>query len=430
MSHPDRLGLFVVISFEGPDLWSQAGGLGVRVAGLTQTLVELGHETHVFFMGDPSLSGEEHRGQLTLHRWSQWISRHHAGGVYDGEEGKRQDLNASLPDYLVDRLLLPAVRAGRVPVVLLEEWQTAECATLISDKLAVAGVRDRVVIAWNANNAYSFDRIDWPRLAMSSTVTTVSRYMRSIIRARGIDAVVIPNGIPDRLTQPVDRPLVNRIRTAFHGQPFFFKMARWGHDKGWLQALDAMRLMRERGSKAILLARSGGPTGHGSMLDAEAAARGLRVIAVHDSADLPAAAHFASRGHGDVVSLHFGVSESLARGLYAASDGVLANSVSEPFGLIGLEAMAAGALVYTGGTGEDYAVSGRNAVVLETLDPDEIAERAEEMEHAPDRAMRMRRAARISARSYSWQHTTPRLLSVLENQGRRQGQPLDIAAPA
>jgi glycosyltransferase involved in cell wall biosynthesis len=426
MSLPDRLGLFVIVSFEGPDLWSQAGGLGIRVTGLANTLVELGHETHVFFMGDPALTGEEQRGSLVLHRWSQWISRYHAGGVYDGEEGKREDLNASLPEYLVERLLLPAIRAGRVPVVLLEEWQTAECATLIADRLTAAGVRDRVVIAWNANNAYSFDRIDWPRLAVSSTITTVSRYMRAIIRARGIDAIVIPNGIPDRLTQPVDRPVVNRIRAAFHGQPFFFKMARWGQDKGWLQALDAMRLMRERGSNAILIARSGGPTGNGSPLDTEAEARGLRVIAVHDGADLPAAAHFASRGHGDVLSLRFGVSESLARGLYAASDGVLANSVSEPFGLIGLEAMAAGALVYTGGTGEDYAVSGRNAVVLETLDPDEIAVRAEEMDQAPDRAQRIRRAARVSARNYSWQQTTPRLLRVLDHQGRRQGQELGL----
>jgi glycosyltransferase involved in cell wall biosynthesis len=88
--------------------------------------------------------------------------------------------------------------------------------------------------------------------------------------------------------------------------------------------------------------------------------------------------------------------------------------------------MAAGALVYTGGTGEDYAVSGRNAVVLETLDPDEIAVRAEEMDQAPDRAQRIRRAARVSARNYSWQQTTPRLLRVLDHQGRRQGQELGL----
>jgi len=42
---------------------------------------------------------------------------------------------------------------------------------------------------------------------------------------------------------------------------------------------------------------------------------------------------------------------------------VLADSVHEPFGLVGLEAMAVRGLACTGGTGEDYAEPGRNALV-------------------------------------------------------------------
>lgn len=430
MSLPESRALFVVISFEGPDLWSQAGGLGVRVAGLTETLANLGHETHVFFMGDPALAGEDREGNLVLHRWGQWISRSHPGGVYDGEENKRLDLNASLPEYVTERLLLPVIRQGRVPIVLLEEWQTAECATLISDRLAAAGLRENVILAWNANNAYSFERIDWPRLAVSSTITTVSRYMRSIIRGRGVDALVIPNGIPDRLTLPVSRPDVNRIRLAFQGRQFFFKMARWGYDKGWIQALDAMRILRERGNNAVFVARSGGPTGNGDALEDEARRRRMRVLPVYDAADLSAAADEATRYGGDVLSLRFGVTEGMARQMFAAADGVLANSVSEPFGLIGLEAMAAGGLVYTGGTGEDYAVSGQNAVVLETLEPSEIADRVEELGREPRRVQRIRRAARQSARNYSWRQTTPHLLTHLELQARRQGLHLQLIARA
>jgi glycosyltransferase involved in cell wall biosynthesis len=307
---------------------------------------------------------------------------------------------------------------------MLEEWQTAECAALISEGLMAAGIRDRVVIAWNANNAYSFDRIDWPRLALSSTITTVSRYMRSIIRARGIDAIVIPNGIPDRLTRPVERPTVNRMRAAFGGRPFFFKMARWGSDKGWTQALEAIGLLHRRGRDAVLVARSGGPAANGNGLDELALACGLRVRPVHDERELHEAATNLSRDETDVLSLRFGVEERLARTIFAASDGVLANSVSEPFGLIGLEAMAAGALVYTGGTGEDYAVSGSNAVVLETLEPVEIADRAVELENAPRRARRIRRAARLSARNYLWHQTTRSLFWSLALQARRQGHEL------
>lgn len=413
--------VFVVISFEGPDLWSQAGGLGVRVTGLAEALAATGNDVHVFYIGDPALAGEERRGNLTLHRWSQWISRHYRAGVYDGEEHKRCDLTASLPAYVCERILMPAIRAGRVPIVLLEEWQTAEAATLIADLLVERGVRDRAIITWNANNAYSFDRIDWPRLAGASTITTVSRHMRSIIRARGIDALVVPNGIPDRLTEPVNRMEVHRVRASFSGMPFFFKMARWGDDKGWIQALDAVRLLRERGDRTLLVARSGGPNGSGAALDGYAYSRGLRVVQVERDADLGSAAAEAAAGAADVLSLRFGVNEALARRIYAAADGTLANSVSEPFGLVGLEAMAAGGVLYTGGTGEDYAVSGRNAVVLETLQPAEIADRAQELRRSPDDARRLRRAARASARHFSWMRAAQKLFGVLAVAARHQG---------
>ena len=62
--------VFILISFEGPDAYSQAGGLGVRMAGLAETLAQSGFETHFFFIGDPRLPGEERRldGKLILHR--------------------------------------------------------------------------------------------------------------------------------------------------------------------------------------------------------------------------------------------------------------------------------------------------------------------------------------------------------------------------
>jgi glycosyltransferase involved in cell wall biosynthesis len=253
--------------------------------------------------------------------------------------------------------------------------------------------------------------------------------MRSIIRARGIDALVIPNGIPHRLTLPVGRAEVNQVRASFDGTPFFFKMARWGQDKGWSQALDAMRLLRARRRRTMLVARSGGPAGGASPLDEEARDRGLRVMSVDAPDDLRRAASEGARRDVDVISLRFGVTESLARRMFAAADGILANSVAEPFGLVGLEAMAAGGLLYTGGTGEDYAVSGRNAVVLETLNPSEIADRAEALGESPREARRIRRAARNSARDFSWHHIARRLLTKLQEQARMQGLDLRLSPP-
>jgi glycosyltransferase involved in cell wall biosynthesis len=417
--------VFSIVSFEGTDPYSQAGGLGVRVSGLARTLAELHYETHLFFIGDPFRPGEErsHDGYLTLHRWGQWISANCPSGVYEGEDERVRDLTRSLPSYLLESVIRPALSSGRLPVILLEEWQTAECACALSDLLAAEHLRDRVVLFWTANNSYGFERIEWPRLAAATTVATISRYMRSIIRSHGVDALVIPNGIPAELLAPVPRSQSNSVRRLMDGQSpvtLFFKMARWEREKGWAQALGAVAQLRDRGRCPLLVARSGGPSANAKGIVEAASARGLRAVEVNDEAALMQQLVTAPHAGTQVISLRFGVDTGLARKLFAASDAVLANSVYEPFGLVGLEAMAAGGVIYTGGTGEDYAVDGRNAVVLETLAPEEIVARWEEVDSEPARAARMRRAARHTARDYSWDRVAAVLLERVAAQAARQ----------
>jgi glycosyltransferase involved in cell wall biosynthesis len=178
----------------------------------------------------------------------------------------------------------------------------------------------------------------------------------------------------------------------------------------------------------VLIARSGGPTGRGAGLAEDAASRGLRVVSFDTEREFVGGLSDSVHAAADVVNLRFGVTSSLARTLYAASDGVLANSVSEPFGLVGLEAMAAGGIAFTGGTGEDYAVGGRNAVVLETLDPTEIVTRWSELASSPELAARLRRAARKTAREYEWRTIIGMLLEWLTQRARRQG--LLLSEPA
>jgi len=408
--------LFILVSFEGPDRYAQAGGLAVRVTGLAETLAGLGYETHLVFVGDPALPGEEYRlgHRLILHRWAQWVSAYHPTGVYQGEEEKRLELTASLPSYLLERLIAPAAAAGRTAVVLSEEWQTAELACILGELLEGTPARDRSLLVWNANNPYSFDRIDWARLARTNHLTAVSRYMRSIMRARGLDAHVIPNGIPRRLVQHADRNRVGRLRTEGRARPFFFKMARWEPEKGWEAALDAVAALRRRGSGARLVARAGGPTQGAHGITEAAESRGLSVADIPEAASLDRQLAAISDTRADVVNLRFGVQEPLSHVLYGAADGVLANSVSEPFGLVGLEAMAARGVVYTGGTGEDYAIQGRNAVVLETLGADEIVDRAEQLARRPKAVRHLRRAAHLTARSFTWESVVRLLLDRFE----------------
>lgn len=422
--------LFVAVSFEGPDPSSQAGGLGIRMTGLVEALAGLGYETHLFFFGDPERPGEERvgDGRLVLHRWGQWITKNCPGGVYEGEAAKVADFTTALPSYLVDRVLVPAIASGRVPIVLFEEWQTAECACRVSDALEAYGLRDSAVLVWNANNPYGFESINWARLAASTMVTTVSRHMRSIIRSSGADARVIPNGIPEVSFEPVPRSDVMRLRAALDARPgtgMLFKMARWEREKGWIQAVEAVAQLRSRDparyEAPVLVGRGGGPSGQGGGLAEYAATRGLRVTTFTTKGAFLAGVRDSIHDGTDVIDLRFGVDHSLARALYAASDGVLANSVSEPFGLVGLEAMAAGGVAFTGGTGEDYAVPGRNAIVLETLDPGEIVARWRELSASPTLSARVRRAAKKTARAYAWRQIVAVLIEALSAQARRQG---------
>src|SRR5512145_2218219 len=135
---------FHVLSFEGPDTYARVGGLASRVEGLVGALADAGHPTHLWFVGDPTLPGHEIQGALALHRWCQWISAYHPGGVYDGEEDKQRDFGASLPPYLLEEFLEPELRGGGRAVVLAEEWQTVGATLHLDALLRERGMRERV----------------------------------------------------------------------------------------------------------------------------------------------------------------------------------------------------------------------------------------------------------------------------------------------
>ena len=107
-------------------------------------------------------------------------------------------------------------------------------------------------------------------------------------------------------------------------------------------------------------------------------------------------------GAYDVLNLRSHVDPDSRRVLFRASDLVLANSSHEPFGLVGLEAMAVGAIACTGCTGEDYAVPGHNAVVLQTSHPGEFMSQFSGVWRDSQAAARMRRAGKSTARHYAW----------------------------
>jgi hypothetical protein len=94
--------------------------------------------------------------------------------------------------------------------------------------------------------------------------------------------------------------------------------------------------------------------------------------------------------------------QDMLRVYYAAADFVLANSKHEPFGLVGLEAMAAGGLVFTGPTGETYSIDGAGAMALDTEQAGEIVLAIENLRANPEKAQVIRRMAPAAAARYTW----------------------------
>ena len=402
---------FHILSFEGPDGYARAGGIASRITGLSEALAEAGFETHLWFVGDPELLGHENRGQLWWHRWCQWISHYHPAGVYDGEEGKRADYAASLPPFLLREALLPHLQRGGRAVILAEEWHTVDTVLHLDWLLRNAGVRDQVIIFWNVNNTFSLERIAWDRLAAAAVITTVSRFMKYQLWERGINPLVIPNGLTaDAFVSP-DRETVAALRSRVRNRTLLSKVARWDPDKRWLLAVETVRVLKNLGWRPLLLAR-GGIERHGAEVLATAAASGLRVAERTGPAKGVRGLLQALEGmdHADIVHLRTPLEPESCRVLFHGSAAVLANSGREPFGLVGLETMAAGGVACTGSTGEDYVVPGQNALVLETVDPWEFVSLFRELRANPARDRALRRAGRATAEQYSWPHIVRRLL--------------------
>ncbi|MDQ7823915.1 MAG: glycosyltransferase [Candidatus Eremiobacteraeota bacterium] len=420
---PDRA-LFVLLCFEGPDLYSQAGGLGIRMTELSRVLSEQGFINHFFFIGDCNLPGEEknYGRKQVLHRWCQWVSGYHPEGVYEGEEGKRNEWDKSLPPYLVEHIIKPAACEGRPIVILAEDWHTARTVHILDALLREQGLRDSCIILWNANNEFGFHHVDLRALDAICTVTTVSSFMRRRLLPYGVDPLVLPNGIPGRIIGSVDPFRKHILRESFRGL-LLQKTGRFDPNKRWMEAIHALAILKESGAMPHLVMRGGRePYRREVMGLVERLGLSHAVIRVCD----PSYEHIlnALRHHSqaDIIEMDFYVPEEFLMLLYGTADTVLANSGYEPFGIVGLEVMAKGGIAIVGDTGEDYARSFFNSFRVQNDDPAELVSFI--LRVNLDRGLHnfMRNNALITAREYVWENVLDKLIFMVEEIGTALGQ--------
>ncbi|HEX8807219.1 MAG TPA: glycosyltransferase family 4 protein [Candidatus Aquilonibacter sp.] len=393
----------VIFAFEGPDRYSMVGGLGVRVTELATALADAGIRTDLIFIGDPHLDPVERRGaSLTLRRWCQWISLHHPLGVYDGEWGKMEDYRNSVPPFVLESIVRPATERGERVLVLAEDWQVAPTVRTLDRIARDAGLRDAIAMAWNANNTYGFHTIDFHELAQAAHLTCVSRYMKFELAQHDAQALVIPNGIPERVFSEASPAGASYLRRTFGNRHLLLKVGRFDPDKRWLQAIDAVADLRAQNVPVQLLVR-GGKEPYAGEVFARARDRGLAIDDVN--LETPSAESLAgalAKARADIVNIRSFLPDDLLYTLYAAADAVLANSGKEPFGLVGLEVMASGGIAVCGSTGEDYARPFDNAIVCDTGEPAELASYLEHLWSTSGLRERMIESALATARQFTW----------------------------
>jgi glycosyltransferase involved in cell wall biosynthesis len=242
--------------------------------------------------------------------------------------------------------------------------------------------------------------------------------------------MVIPNGLSADAFDSPERSVVGELRRRFRDRTLLSKMARWDPDKRWLSTISIVAEMKRQGWRPLLIAR-GGCEPHGEEVLQSARSRGLRVIE-RGWRGTGAQGFFEALGEvgdADVVNLVSRVDPEARRALFRASNTVLANSVHEPFGLVGLETMAAGGIACTGCSGEEYAVAGHNALVLQTAEPREFMGLYRWLCAHPREARALRRAGRSTARRYAWPEVLERVLLPRVDLDHEIGSPGDLWVP-
>lgn len=416
---------FVVLSFEGPDLYSMVGGLGVRVTEMTAVLAEMGFVTRLFFVGDPAFESVQSEGRLHLHRWSRWVAKQYPKNVYEGEQAKVEDYQSSLPRFLLEKVIAPNAARGVTTVVLGEDWQTARTVSRTAELVQAEGLLRRCLFLWNANNTFGFDGIDWNALIAHTQLLTVSRYMRERMRARRLLPLVVQNGIPPRFWEPVDEKTGRALQKMFPDL-LLAKVGRYHPDKRWLMAVDAVGECKRLGLKPKLILR-GGSEDYGEEVRRKAAEQGLSWAAVRPQENNPQAIldAVAAQQGADILELDFFVPELFLRSLYWAADAVLANSGHEPFGLVGLEVMACGGVAITGSTGEEYIHSFHNGIAVGSEDPREITVYLRELLRSRGLSKHLRENGRETARLFGWKTMLKDLLRKIEFVAWTRGVDLD-----
>jgi glycogen(starch) synthase len=390
-----------MLSWEYPPL--VVGGLGRHVDALSRALVAAGHEVCVVTRG----AGPEAEEQI---RHGVRVCRAAADPVDIGFTTETLLAWSQANEHALLRAALPVVRRWAPDVVHAHDWLVAQSAITLAQVTgapvvatihALEAGRHQGWLPAPLNRAiHSVER--W-LVAEAATVITCSGFMQDEVTRRfDVDPSrirVVPNGI-DTGQWATTSASREAARAPYGPAPLVVFAGRLVHEKGLQTLVAALPALRRAHPGLRLVVAGTGP------LEAElrARARSLRVARM--------------------ISWAGFLGEDALLRLLAAADLAVVPSFYEPFGLVALEAAAAGTPLVVADTGglRDLVVDGVTGARFPSGDPGALAQVISRTLAEPARARGLANRARRRAREqFSWPAVASRTAVVYEHAAPKLG---------
>jgi glycogen synthase len=371
-----------MLSWEYPPV--VVGGLGTHVHQLAEALALAGHEVVVVSRHADGLATDEVRAGVRIVR-----VREDPPVFGFGTELLAWTMAFN---HALTRSALAACERFAPQVVHAHDWLVAHAAVTLAEHLRVPLVstvhgteagRHQGWLPEPVNR--SIHSVEWWLAHGSRRVIACSAYMRwEITRLFDVPAhrvEVIPNGVPlEQFAVDADRVAAARARFGAGG-PIILYVGRLVYEKGIQDLLAALPKLRRRHRNLRLIVCGTGPLES----DLRQQATRLRL--------------------GRSVEFTGFLPEADLTALTAAADCACVPSIYEPFGLVALEAAAAGtplAVADVGGLRE-FVEPGRTGVRFPPADPAALADAVDGLLSDQVLARRLSRAARAAlAERYAW----------------------------
>lgn len=390
-SHPRHI---LTLAWEYPP--KVIGGLARHAGYLSRALAAQGHRVTVLTQGDPALPPEEDDSGVTVIRLPVWEPRPRdfVGWV------KRLNFE------MVEEAIRLYAAGERFDLVHAHDWLAAYAGKTLKHGLAVPLIATVHATEYGRNNGLHNDlqryigTVEWSLTYEAWRVICCSRFMEQEIHRvlqTPLDKIrVVPNGVylpPTAEKVSSDADAAFRRRFAGGDEPLLFFMGRLVFEKGVHVLLEALPAVARVHPKVRLVVAGDGPLRR--QLEARAADLGV-----------------ADR----VTFFGFAGDDDRDRFLRAAQVAVFP-SLYEPFGIVALEAMAAGVPVVVGRTGgfAEIVADGKTGLSTEPGDPEALAKAIVGLLSDAEGADELRRAARKEVEEkYSWSGVAVATAAVYE----------------